>query len=693
MSVTWLVSHVLMWPYVASPAVASSHRGSGAPVVLLMTVEIGDGRAGHIEMREADDPEEVARAFVAVHGLEDGVTGPLAQHIRDNLAAATRANSRSSTYSRDSAPPPAEAAPRKTKVTKKAKSAAPKKKVAAGRAPERTPFGSSAANRQSSAVSARPGSAPSLAARGVHNRLYALAEVTRARRQAAANAKAAAEERELQREREQNKMTEASQQMMAGRTAGEFGNYGERLYVEGVLQAQARKRRAELAAEEKRRAEEAELRSKPLISEHARAIRRFGDENVAQRLASTARLSHAQARRLEQLRREKEAAEVADCTFKPKLSQRSREIMRQRTDMLKAAQATTHDQLYQDAERRRMRYEEYASWFPEDVTFRPNLSSKDQGRAASGGERNGGEHDEEITPVEDRLLQAGRVHEERLGALSKVAKGPVDEAMGMTDHSREVIAASRKRRFKQIFKCLDTSGAGMVDLATADLDSLDAEVREDVEEVATALAEAGTGSALREEAFVELMTVVTDEPGRAPRQYLAPSQRSVQVHKPSFKPRISERSRQLAARRRVPGQPVHEALMAEQKARERALSALKRKQQELERQACTFKPEKLAKESASLRRSLELRAVLPSAASALTVAMAADAKPAPAETRSFEDMERELHAALGSETGALASAAAQSTAKVQPVEAEGGALEALQRELETAGVEDVPVDE
>ena len=35
---------------------------------------------------------------------------------------------------------------------------------------------------------------------------------------------------------------------------------------------------------------------------------------------------------------------------------------------------TAHEQLFQDATRRRMRAEEYAQWFPEDVTFHPRLT-------------------------------------------------------------------------------------------------------------------------------------------------------------------------------------------------------------------------------------------------------------------------------------------------------------------------------
>ena len=39
-------------------------------------------------------------------------------------------------------------------------------------------------------------------------------------------------------------------------------------------------------------------------------------------------------------------------------------------------QIAAHEQLYQDATRRRLRQEEMAHWFPEDVTFQPTLETQ-----------------------------------------------------------------------------------------------------------------------------------------------------------------------------------------------------------------------------------------------------------------------------------------------------------------------------
>ena len=693
-----------------------------------MTVELGGGRSGRIELREGDSADDAAAAFAAAHALAGAVVAPLAQHIRENLAAATSAAS--------SAAPSAAQSP--AEATRQATGKKKKKKKAAGSRPVRAPLGTATNTAAKAAPVAaqpkpkpkpkpqtRPRSAPGggFAAREVHERLYALAEVTRTRRQAAARAKAAAEERVLRRERAANKMTAASQMMMAGRTAGEFGNYGERLYVEGVLQSEARRRRAEAVQAERAAAEEEALQAVPQISDHARTMHRSAETPACERLAATSRMSATEARRVEALRRERDQKELEGCTFQPTLSQRSKELMRGRTETLRAAGATTHEQLYQDAERRRMRYEEYASWFPEEVTFRPNV-------ARQGGNTADEQDDEGDVPIEERLLEAGRAREEHLAALKEVVNEPVDEETGqplfrpavgrgparvrnpeglsvgnflyaqrhdktdrteylaereaqemalkrakgaITARSRRVAAAARARRFRQIFKLLDEGGALEVDLDKADLERLSAEVRADVLEVAGALKEAGAPPSIREDAFVELMTVVTDEPGRAPRAYLVPSERTVRADNPTFKPRISQRSKQLAARRRVPGQPVHEALLAEQAAREKTLAALKAQQEAVTREACTFRPELTAQwRGGAVPRP---RTADPGGANPRVAAAAA--APASPPARSFADMEAELHAALGVAPKAAPTATAGA-----------GALAALQAELAKAEAED-----
>ncbi len=60
------------------------------PVILVTTVDIGDGKSDKIEIRRGDDPEDAARAFCMRHNLPASITTPLTAHILDNLKRASK---------------------------------------------------------------------------------------------------------------------------------------------------------------------------------------------------------------------------------------------------------------------------------------------------------------------------------------------------------------------------------------------------------------------------------------------------------------------------------------------------------------------------------------------------------------------------------------------------------------------------
>lgn len=71
----------------------SARHGSGSlepqpndrAVLLVTTVDIGEGKKGRIEIREGDDPTGAARQFCQVHGLPDTIVEPLTLHIHEHL--------------------------------------------------------------------------------------------------------------------------------------------------------------------------------------------------------------------------------------------------------------------------------------------------------------------------------------------------------------------------------------------------------------------------------------------------------------------------------------------------------------------------------------------------------------------------------------------------------------------------------
>lgn len=56
-----------------------------APLLLVTTVDIGDGKTDRIEVRQGDVPLEVASHFVSKHGLPTAVVPRLAMHLEENL--------------------------------------------------------------------------------------------------------------------------------------------------------------------------------------------------------------------------------------------------------------------------------------------------------------------------------------------------------------------------------------------------------------------------------------------------------------------------------------------------------------------------------------------------------------------------------------------------------------------------------
>ena len=58
--------------------------------ILIITVDIGAGKSGDINVFEGDANEDLARAFCALHGLNDALVPAIAKHIQSNVEALQR---------------------------------------------------------------------------------------------------------------------------------------------------------------------------------------------------------------------------------------------------------------------------------------------------------------------------------------------------------------------------------------------------------------------------------------------------------------------------------------------------------------------------------------------------------------------------------------------------------------------------
>ncbi|DBA69215.1 TPA: hypothetical protein ACH3X2_013046 [Trebouxia sp. C0005] len=452
----------------ALPAQDQSSGGtSEKPIILITTVDIGEGRTDRITLREGDSPQDAALAFCQGHALDKGIAGPLARHIQGNLdrarhdalaqtqAAAAQQQLKRSQVDSTGVPMPA------SRVAKKAAQGARKPSFRAG-SPE---FLSSAEYRRAAAAQSQPylyepnrgsqaqpstsESAPK--GRSVYDRLYSQATENQAKLAEARRARDA--ETNLNAQASRHSMTWVSQELTKGRNNGEYSNYGERLYVEGMLEQEKKKAAAELAQDEREAAELAGITWQPEISKMAQTLQRpDADEDSFMRLTRT-RTNKTQER-LAMLKQQQEEAASRECTFHPVINHRSDRLMAERSEVLREHQIAAHEQLYQDAIRRRLRQEEMAHWFPEDVTFQPTLETgghhadstkvmadptvnvSDRSADFLGqfmadiSDRSAVFVDDYMANGSDRLYERRKKMEAKLAAVRAAAEHPVDPATG-----------------------------------------------------------------------------------------------------------------------------------------------------------------------------------------------------------------------------------------------------------------------
>ena len=74
----------------ALPTLADSDSPKEAPLLLRMTVEIGNGRTGEVKVKRGDAPDALAATFCATHGLGERAKALLTDHIATNLADVLR---------------------------------------------------------------------------------------------------------------------------------------------------------------------------------------------------------------------------------------------------------------------------------------------------------------------------------------------------------------------------------------------------------------------------------------------------------------------------------------------------------------------------------------------------------------------------------------------------------------------------
>ena len=571
-------------------------------VILVMTVEISEGVSDTIEVKENDSPVTLAQNFCAKNSLPDKVVGPLTAHIENNLSRVLQQRSVQSTPE--------------------------------VRRPQR--LASAPSSGASSTFSKAKASGSRSPDSDLHDRLHKHAKEKEVKLETIRHEAKTKEIKGIKKTKQ--KMSWVSQQMTMGRNVGEYENYGERLYVEGILN---KERRLELEAKYKREKEEKEqvaLRSKPKINPFHNAFEvssRDAKKEIWSRLYEPA---HSfKKTKVELMRREKEIKEMEECSFQPRISERSKQIVGQRTRGFHQNNLSLHEQLYQEADQRQRRLDRYACWFPEHVTFKPTLSETagrmDTSEYGDVVDRLYAKKEQATLRVERLRKEIARPYDRKTGQKyfqPVVGRGPefrrnaaqlpigdymygmryefddkkeflhtMEEQIRMdminsvfiTDRSDKLSSRLKRRIFKDIFLKLDTDGDGVIEMTEEGLhlEGLSEEIVADVQYAADC-------TEFKEdidlETFQYLMEHAVEMRIVGYRAYLQPKVRGVKDDENlTFHPKINSYSQKLAQRRRQTSQfSPFESLYQDHNVNRERLDKLAKELDELRMAECTFEP-------------------------------------------------------------------------------------------------------
>ncbi|OAE30435.1 hypothetical protein AXG93_2121s1080 [Marchantia polymorpha subsp. ruderalis] len=154
--------------------------------------------------------------------------------------------------------------------------------------------------------------------------------------------------------------------------------------------------------------------------------------------------------------------------------------------------------------------------------------------------------------------------------------------------SQRLLEGIKERRFQQIFDYLDQDKDGFVELETADLNQLSDDVVEDVARIR----EMGVEKLLDYQSFVDHMKTIQEKAGKNGTVHL------VLKHKKHDSPmhiqfKMDRYSRDLAVRRRrfSSSRQWYKLILADRAKWQSDLEALRKERQSLEMKECTFRPE------------------------------------------------------------------------------------------------------
>jgi hypothetical protein len=481
----------------------------------------------------------------------------------------------------------------------------------------------------------------------VFDRLHSTSNVHR-RKQEEVRARVQQEEEEdLARRRRGMSAVSRTIAVSQGRSSSaDTESIGDRLYQDGIRKLELRERVAEQARKEAEVDPEATFR--PQISNVARRLHSQSD--TWQRVTKNEDRDAARMR----LALEEERRRMEECTFRPQLNRKSEMLMAEKERMLKEQHLSHHDNLFLDAERRKMRQQEMEQLVPAEATFRPQIQQSSATRKVqrqregenfddfvnrlvySKAERDAviaelkqQQLDRKIDPATGQPLFKPRIHtsssssgsvlpsssshnqnigealyasrtelEEHRARLAEREHDRLREMARMahaSEKSQQIVEEKKKKKFAILFSVLDSLDRdGLISADDCNTATLEPVVAREVLYVL----HSDPDRRFRYDDFFEALDRRLKSQRIATGTFLSliqdPLEDKDKVSQPeTFRPVINERSNQLAQKKREQhgSGPLHEVLYQDARKAEQKRIEKRRELDELEMKECTFRPQ------------------------------------------------------------------------------------------------------
>lgn len=314
--------------YDASPILGSISDPNRNPEILVMTVEIGDGRQDVISVKQNDDPSILAKEFAFKHGLGQELQTSLAQLIVENKERvekrASSSNGDLNNWKELLGPMPTSSStkdlPRKMREDS----------VEDSYTPQINP------KSRSIIKGKRNGN--------VHDRLY-------------------------QQARKSNRPKTASTTSLLQKSkSGEGANYGEWLYIRGMKMKESRYRESLAKKKEFDQKQEKELTFRPSINKYSALLSPRYLEKTEELLLKKAL---DKRERMEELKVRVNAEKMKECSFKPEINKNSEKI-----NLSRSSSKPRFEELYDNAHKLSEKRLSLTESISRDFSFRPNIGEK-----------------------------------------------------------------------------------------------------------------------------------------------------------------------------------------------------------------------------------------------------------------------------------------------------------------------------